>query len=208
MTLVVVDQHRITADTYCTITDAQGNVKVEDGYSKIHPLPFRLILPSGERSFTNLAFCGDPVTFLEIYELLQVFGDADREIDYSVLLDVRFNAKGAGQLIIPFAGGVATIRYRQGRMLEVEEHHGEVFGFGNVYHNQGHDEMFTENRVWYSIFLDAIARDRLPGAAVTYRYHNDVVELDRHATATTVRAPSAKRSYRAMNRLYRVGSGK
>lgn len=204
MTLVIVDQHRMSADTYCTITAPDGSVTVEDNYSKIHPLPFQVILPSGETTFTTVGFCGDPVTFIEIYEAMLALGEEFTTVTTQQLMDLRFTDQGSGQVIIPFPCGAASFIYRNGRMYLPKERHGETLGFGSVYDGL-ETSGGTDNRVWYSIFLDAISDERLPGANITYRHHDTVVDMDKHATASTVRAPEAKRSYRAINRLYKLG---
>lgn len=193
MTLIVIDQYRTTADTYCRVTDAQGSVEVQDDYPKVFQMPYRVRLDDGTETFTTVAFCGDPRTFTELYQQFPS-GEAGSVVDLNDLLAITATHNpGDGRVLIPRPNGVLVLPFSGGAFLAPESREGEIFAFGSAYSFTPNPYTQEEGRVWYSIFLDAIHAGDLPGDHITFLPHSEHSIEGRTALEGSVKPRRKKR---------------
>lgn len=169
MTLIVVDQHRTTADSYATQHEGDKTT-VHNDFPKIlrmkAPLHYR---PGGYTSFHTVAYCGSANTFVAFWKRIdeqQSEGVVLSELD---LLQAAQELNGEPcQVIFPFSNAVLVLMVGNGH-AEVEWREGSVHAFGGSYVEPAHGQ--EEYRTWYSIFYDAWDAGKLPGQDIHFMSH-------------------------------------
>jgi hypothetical protein len=191
MTLIVIDQFRTTADSYATVTETDGTVRVEEHFPKIFKLTGPVVFGFGElESFYTLAFCGDAHSFYAFYQAFQPLLLKQGRMTASTLLELAEGIEGNRcMVIVPFENAVLTTTFGGGLPVEQHYHEGSVFAFGSAYLPDPF--LPVETRAWFSIFQDAVTTDRLPGNDLHFLAHNREV-LPAEATRDTL-LPSPRR---------------
>lgn len=171
MSLVVVDQFRMTADSYVTHL-VNETEKGHSGYRKIHALEGQ-VRYEDRLSYCSVSFIGDADVFEMFHERLKTALYPSRPLDAQRLTHmVQGLPEQRCTIIFPFENAALrlVIDPNAAPCLMLDE--GSVLGYGSAYTPQ-YDPVMGEYRAWFAIFLDAVREGTLPGNDVHFATHNN-----------------------------------
>lgn len=168
MTLLVIDNGELYADTYASVTAEDGNQRYMEEFPKI----FRIDCPvvyERHTSYHHIAFTGDAHTFYWFLTMLmhvsRIEGTVSVPMENLVTILERAVTPPL-RIILPTPTGALTIYANKNHPPKVEYLHGTVLGFGAAYNEPGHQ--VTEGRTWHEIFVQSYELGDLPGGDIHY----------------------------------------
>lgn len=199
MTLLVIDNGELYADTYASVTAEDGNQRYIEEFPKIfnidHP-----VVHEHHISYRHIAFTGDAHTFYWFLTMLMHVSRIEGTVNIA-MADLVTMLNGVAttplRIVFPTPTGALTIFAMRGHEPVVDYHHGTVLGFGSAYTEPGHQAL--ECRSWHEIFTEAYTTGDLPGGDM---HHVDLTD----PTSTPVKgvlmfAPTETRKLNFAERL-------
>lgn len=204
MSILIVDQYRMAADAYTTVTLPSGETLTEGHYPKVFRLP-RPVKEDGRVSFTTVGFVGDPDVFTSWWDTLiepTQNEDPDASAPYHLNPESVIAPDGGAEthVVMAFENAVLVHSYAEGRWTSRWQF-GAVHGFGGAYLPHG-DAFETEVRPWYSILIDAIRESRVPGWEVQSLAH---VSEEKEAVFFSLEPSETRKRTKAHKRKRRSG---
>lgn len=175
MTLLVVDQFRMVADSYAEVTDTQGETRIERDFPKMVTTHYQ-VFHAGEESFASMGFCGDAATFVEFIGRLKDRPDLVTSDYLSQIADTHMREYNRCLVVIPFPNAVLSIHMGGSQDVLVEYFEGATHAFGAGYEYTQPPGGMEEMRAWFSVFYQAIENGGVPGRDVHYLEHTTSLE--------------------------------
>lgn len=175
MTLLVIDNGELYADTYASVTAEDGNQRYMEEFPKI----FRIDCPvvfDHHISYQHIAFTGDAHTFYWFLTMLMHLSRIEGTVTVpmeSLVTILNGVVTKPLRIVLPTPTGALTIYVSTGHPPKVEYLHGTVQGFGSAYNEPGHNVM--ECRTWHEIFIQSYNLGDLPGGDI---HHVDLTDPD------------------------------
>lgn len=172
MTLITIDQFRVTADSYA-VEDDHGKKTVIESFPKILRTPDRIIYTKEDRqSFKTVAFCGSATTFVPLWETLSAEMERRRGLTEHDVKRLCDKCPGEAVLLIfPFSNACLTVLAGQAAPAVVNWYEGDIHAFGDGYVKPF--DGAVEYRSWYSIFFNAWDAGTIHGPAIHFLPHQN-----------------------------------